>query len=112
MRPVAGCNCQKKWEHRLDAWYAARCFEGLTGSLFLQCMRSMIGGDAIDGTVFYPFPERFQVLTGPQRRVHFGERPKGTVIVGCEEEVMRCDFAGDTKAPLLRTPYEIDSLCG
>ena len=74
--------------------------EGAAGKslcLFFRAVRSVIRGDHIDGTVFYPFDQRVAVFCAAEGRIHL----KASIllqVVFAENQVMGSGFPADVGA--------------
>lgn len=64
-------------------------------------MRRVIGGDDIDGAVFYAFDQRGAIFFAAERRIHF-EPPVLLQIVFGKQKIMRRGFAGYVRSAALR----------
>ena len=75
-------------------------------------MRSVIGGNRIDGAVGQACLYRRNIFSGSQRWIDFEDRIVGSDFGMSEGEVMRCRFGRDIEAAGFRVAHERNSPCG
>jgi hypothetical protein len=108
---------QTRVDHGLDN-YGKRCLQsqhaerGLGKGMLLvvPCMRRMIGGNSVNGSVRQSFSKGLDMLMRPERRIHLVRRVIAEHLTRGKREVMGRDFRRHIDAALLRPANDIDGL--